>query len=72
MDSRKIIQLLKKDGWEIMSFPENRSAIAFLVQVPSSHSVRINITLPEDILNIIDRRARRLHLSCSAFLAEAL
>lgn len=56
---------------EIMSCPENRSAIAFLVEVPSSHTVRINITLPEDVLSIIDRRARRLNLSRSAFLAEA-
>lgn len=56
---------------EIMSCPENRSAIAFLVEVPSDHIVRVNITLPKDILNIIDRRARRLNLSRSAFLAEA-
>lgn len=56
---------------EIMSCPENRSAIAFLVEVPSHHTVRVNITLPEDVLSIIDRRARRLNLSRSAFLAEA-
>ncbi len=56
---------------EIMTCPENRSAIAFLVEVPSHHTVRINITLPEDVLNIIDRRARRLNLSRSAFLADA-
>jgi len=56
---------------EIMSSSENRSAIAFLVEVPSHHTVRINITLPEDILSIVDRRARRLNLSRSAFLAEA-
>jgi predicted RNase H-like HicB family nuclease len=56
---------------EIMSNPENRSAIAFLVEVPSHHTVRINITLPEDVLSIIDRRARRLNLSRSAFLAQA-
>lgn len=56
---------------EIMSCPENRSAIAFLVEVPSHHTVRINITLPEDVLSIVDRRARRLNLSRSAFLAEA-
>lgn len=35
------------------------------------HTVRINITLPEDVLSIVDRRARRLNLSRSAFLAEA-
>lgn len=56
---------------EIMVCSENRSAIAFLVDVPSDHTVRINITLPEDVLSIIDRRARKLHLSRSAFLAEA-
>lgn len=56
---------------EIMSNPENRHSIAFLVEVPSHHTIRINITLPEDVLSIIDRRARRLNLSRSAFLAEA-
>lgn len=56
---------------EIMSCPENRSAIAFLVEVPSNHAVRINITVPEDVLSIIDQRAKRLNLSRSAFLAEA-
>lgn len=56
---------------EIMSCPENRSAIAFLIEVPSHHTVRINVTLPEDVLNIIDRRARGLNLSRSAFLTEA-
>ncbi len=56
---------------EIMSCPENRLAVAFLIEMPSHHTVRINVTLPEDILNIIDRRAGRLNLSRSAFLAEA-
>lgn len=56
---------------EIMACHENRSAIAFLVEVPSHLTVRINITLPEDVLSIVDRRARKLNLSRSAFLAEA-
>ncbi len=56
---------------EIMSCPENRLAIAFLVEVPSHYTVRINITLPKDVLSIVDQRARRLNLSRSAFLAEA-
>ena len=56
---------------EIMLSPENRSAIAFLVDIPSDHIVRINITLPEDVLSIVDQRARKLHLSRSAFLAQA-
>lgn len=57
--------------YSVYKYPDNRSAIAFLVEVPSKHTVRVNITLSEDILNIIDRRARGLHLSRSAFLAEA-
>ena len=56
---------------EIMLSKENRSAIAFLVEIPSNHTVRINISISEDILGIIDRRARGLRLSRSAFLAEA-
>jgi predicted RNase H-like HicB family nuclease len=56
---------------EIMSCPDNRNAMAFLVAVPSHHTVRINITLPEEVLSIIDQRARKLNLSRSAFLAEA-
>lgn len=56
---------------EIMACPENRSAIAFLVEVLSHQTVRINITLPEDVLSIVDQRARRLNLSRSAFLVEA-
>ncbi len=55
---------------EIVTCPENKSAIAFLVEIPSSHTVRVNITLPEDVLDIIDRRAERLNLSRSAFLAH--
>lgn len=39
---------------EIMSCHENRSAIAFLVEVPSHNTVRVNITLPEDVLSIVD------------------
>lgn len=56
---------------QIMTCHDNRSAIAFLVEIPSYQTVRINITLPEDILCIVDQRARRLNLSRSAFLAEA-
>lgn len=56
---------------EIMMCSENRSTIAFVVDIPSDRTVRINITLPDDVLSVIDRRARKLHLSRSAFLAEA-
>lgn len=56
---------------EIMLDKENRQAIAFLIELPSDHTVRINITIPEDILFIINQRAKKLHLSHSAFLVNA-
>ncbi|MCB1119702.1 MAG: type II toxin-antitoxin system HicB family antitoxin [Chlamydiia bacterium] len=56
---------------EILALPEHRNAIAFLVEIPSQKTMRINITLPDDVLSVIDRRAKRLHLSRSAFIASA-
>lgn len=54
---------------DIMSDPENREAVAFLVTIPSPKSVRVNVTFPENILRIIDHKAHENHLSRSAFLA---
>ncbi len=53
----------------IMSDAANRDAVAFLVNAPvgPTRAVRINITLPEEILEQIDRVARNR----SRFLAEA-
>ncbi|MDF3034298.1 MAG: hypothetical protein K0R76_1252 [Alphaproteobacteria bacterium] len=56
---------------EIMADKENQNAVAVLVRIPSHKTVRINVTFPEDVLEIIDRRANHYHLSRSAFLAEA-
>ena len=56
---------------EIMADKENQGAVAVFVQIPTHKTVRINVTFPEDVLEIIDRRARHYHLSRSAFLAEA-
>jgi len=55
----------------IMNDKHFKNGIAFLVDAPSEKSVRVNITFPKNILEIIDRRANRHHLSRSAFLAEA-
>ena len=53
----------------IMTDPQNRDAIAFLVDLPerSRRAVRINVSLPEDIVQSIDRVAANR----SRFLADA-
>ncbi|MBL0941551.1 MAG: type II toxin-antitoxin system HicB family antitoxin, partial [Alphaproteobacteria bacterium] len=74
------IELLKEMGKplseptsleEIMEDHKNTEAVAFLVTVPSEKAVRVNITLPEDVLTIIDKRARDHHMTRSSFLAAA-
>ena len=46
---------------QIMADPDNRDGVAILVAVPQSaaKAIRINITVPEDILGRIDRHAER-------------
>ena len=57
----------------IMAEPENRGGVAILVPAPagSARAVRVNITLPEDLLSAIDRHAAHAGLSRSGFLASA-
>jgi metal-responsive CopG/Arc/MetJ family transcriptional regulator len=52
-----------------MTDPQNRDAIAFLVDLPerSRCAVRINVSFPEDVAQSIDRVAA----NCSRFLADA-
>jgi predicted RNase H-like HicB family nuclease len=58
---------------DIMSERENRDAVAILVDAPRQpvKAVRINITLPSDVLEEIDRFAESQGLSRSGFLARA-
>ncbi len=53
----------------IMSDPNNREAVAFQVDaaVPPSRAMRINVTLPADLVRAIDR----ISGNRSRFLAEA-
>jgi predicted RNase H-like HicB family nuclease len=53
----------------IMADRHNRSAVAFLVDLPetSARAVRINVSLPEDVVRSIDRVATNR----SRFLADA-
>ena len=58
---------------EIMANRENRDGVAVLIQAPAADvkSVRINITLPADVLDQIDRYAEREGFTRSGFLAQA-
>ena len=57
----------------IMSDPENRAGVVTLISLKPSpkRAVRVNVTLPEDILTDIDRYAESHGLSRSGFLAQA-
>jgi hypothetical protein len=56
-----------------MADPDNRDGVAILVRAPDRHikSVRINITLPADVLSEVDRYAEAHGLTRSGFLARA-
>ena len=57
----------------VMSDPANREGVAILVSVktPETRAVRVNVTLPEDVLTKIDAFASRQGLTRSRFLARA-
>lgn len=57
----------------IMSDPAHADTVAFLVSVPNrpGKTVRVNITLPQDELGRIDRYAKKVRLTRSAFLLQA-
>jgi predicted RNase H-like HicB family nuclease len=54
---------------DVMADPQNRDAVAIFV--PVRRGVRVNITVPEDILAEIDRYARSHGLTRSDFLTQA-
>jgi predicted RNase H-like HicB family nuclease len=58
---------------EIMATAENRDGVAVLIAAPDADvkSVRVNITLPADVLSEIDRYAEREGFTRSGFLAQA-
>jgi predicted RNase H-like HicB family nuclease len=58
---------------EIMAHRENIDGVAVLIPAPAAEvkSVRVNITLPSDILEQVDRRAEQEGFTRSGFLAQA-
>jgi len=57
----------------VMADPENRDGVAILVSLKTAASkvVRVNVTLPEDVLEQIDAFAEAHGLSRSGFLVQA-
>jgi predicted RNase H-like HicB family nuclease len=58
---------------EVMSDPDNRSGVAILVAVKNDQpkAVRVNVTLPEDVLEQIDKYAKAHGYTRSGLLAQA-
>ncbi len=58
---------------DIMSAPENRDGVAILVapRTDAKKAVRVNVTLPEDVLEQIDRYAKAHGFTRSGFLTRA-
>jgi len=58
---------------DVMADPDNRSGVAILVAVitEAPKVIRVNVTLPSDILEQIDKYAEAHGLSRSGFLAQA-
>ena len=58
---------------EMMSDPDNRSGVAILVCVKTEQpkAIRVNVTLPEDVLAQIDRYAEAHGFTRSGLLAQA-
>ncbi|TCU66137.1 putative RNase H-like HicB family nuclease [Bradyrhizobium sp. R2.2-H] len=58
---------------EIMSDPQNRSGVAILISVKDEQpkAVRVNVTLPGDVLEQIDKYAEAHGYTRSGLLAQA-
>jgi len=58
---------------KIMTDAQNREAVAVLIAAAAAEvkSVRINVTMPADVLDQIDRYAEREGFTRSGFLAQA-
>ena len=57
----------------VMADPSNKAGVAILVEAPAQavKSVRVNVTLPEDVLTSVDAYASANGYSRSGFLAYA-
>lgn len=58
---------------KVMADPDNKAGVAILVSVKTEQpkSIRVNVTLPEDVLEQIDKYAEAHGLSRSGLLTQA-
>ena len=58
---------------EIMAIAKNKDGVAVLIDAPEADvkSMRINVTIPADVLDQIDQYAEREGFTRSGFLAQA-
>ena len=58
---------------DVMADPDNRIGVAILVSVKTEQAkaIRVNVTLPEDVLDQIDRYAEAHGFTRSGLLAQA-
>lgn len=58
---------------DVMANAENKDGVAVLIAAPATavKSVRVNVTLPSDVLDQIDQYAEREGFTRSGFLAQA-
>lgn len=58
---------------EVMSNPDNRAGVAILVSVKTEQprAIRVNVTLPQDVLELIDRYAEAHGFTRSGLLTQA-
>jgi predicted RNase H-like HicB family nuclease len=58
---------------DIMTIAENSDGVAVLIEAPAEEvkSVRVNVTLPSDVLDQIDQYAEKEGFTRSGFLAQA-
>jgi hypothetical protein len=58
---------------DIMADPDNRTGVAILVSVKTEQpkAIRVNVTLPEDVLDQIDRYAKAHGFTRSGLLTQA-
>ena len=59
---------------DVMADPDNRSGVAILVSIKTEQprAVRVNVTLPEDVLEQIDRYAEAHGFTRSGLLTQAV
>jgi hypothetical protein len=59
---------------DVMADPDNRGGVAILVSVKTEQprAVRVNVTLPEDVLEQIDRYAEAHGFTRSGLLTQAV